>query len=163
MRKLILFVLSTFATVVFAASNPTNLINAQANAMAGKAVASNPSAAQLPVIVPPSPDINAKGYVLMDANSDKIIASKNMHEKMAPASLTKLMTLYVTFQALAQGQVKLSDSVRISKNAWQRGGSRMFLKLGSHVPLQDLIRGIITASGNDACVATAEFIAGKES
>lgn len=122
----------------------------------------NPSA-QTTIIVPAAPTIDARGYVLMDANSGTIIAEKNMHKKMPPASLTKLMTLYVVSQAIANKQVSLDDTVRISKEAWSRGGSRMFLKLGSHVPLADLIHGIIVASGNDACVATAQYLAGNES
>ena len=118
---------------------------------------------QEPTIIPPPPNINARGYVLMDANSGKIIAQKAMDKRMPPASLTKLMTLYVTSSAIANGQARLTDKVRISKSAWHRGGSRMFLKLGSRVPLKDLIEGIIVASGNDACVATAQYIAGNES
>lgn len=115
-----------------------------------------------PVIVPPAPDIDAKGFVLMDAGSGKIIAEKNMDEKMAPASLTKLMTLYIISEALSEGQIKETDEVRISKEAWKTGGSRMFLKVGSHVPVKDLIDGIIIASGNDATVAMAEYIAGTQ-
>ena len=85
-----------------------------------------------------------------------------MNQRMQPASLTKLMTLYITEQALAQGQIQLTDKVRVSNNAWRRGGSRMFLKLGSLVPVSELIQGIIVASGNDACTAIAEYIAGNE-
>lgn len=121
------------------------------------------NAPKQPTIIPPAPDINARGYVLMDANSGKIIAEKAMDKKMPPASLTKLMTLYVTSSAIANGQAHLTDEVRISKSAWSRGGSRMFLKLGTRVPLQKLLEGIIVASGNDACVATAEYVAGNES
>ena len=121
-----------------------------------------PKQTQQPMIIPPPPNVNARGYVLMDVSSGKIIAEKNMDKKMPPASLTKLMTLYVTSTAIANGQAHLSDMVRISKTAWKRGGSRMFLKLGSRVPLKDLIEGIIVASGNDACVATAQYIAGNE-
>lgn len=115
-----------------------------------------------PTIIPPAPDINARGYVLMDANTGQILAEKNMNKRMAPASLTKLMTLYITATTLAQGQINITDKVRISKAAWKTGGSRMFVKLGSHVPLQDLIEGIIVASGNDACVAVSEYIAGSQ-
>lgn len=118
---------------------------------------------QPPATIPPPPNINAAGYVVMDANSGQILAQKNMDKKMEPASLTKLMTMYVISDALAQGQINLSDSARVSREAWSRGGSRMFLKLGSQVPVQDLVRGIIVASGNDACVAMAEFVAGNES
>jgi len=124
--------------------------------------ATTPSTTAMPAIIPPAPNIKSKGFVVMDAATGKILASKNMNRRLQPASLTKLMTLYITFQALAQGQIKLTDKVRVSKEAWSTGGSRMFLKLGSHVPVKDLIRGIITASGNDACVALSQFIAGSQ-
>ena len=115
-----------------------------------------------PVITPPAPQIDAKGFVLMDANTGAIIAEKNMHKQMPPASLTKLMTLYVASQAIKQGQISLDDKVRISEKAWRTGGSRMFLKEGSQVPVHDLIKGIIVASGNDACVALSQYVGGNE-
>jgi serine-type D-Ala-D-Ala carboxypeptidase (penicillin-binding protein 5/6) len=115
-----------------------------------------------PSMIPTPPDINAHGYVLMDANSGKIIAEKNMNTVMQPASLTKLMTLYITSKEIASGQIHLQDKVRISNHAWKQGGSRMFLKPGSEVSVRDLISGVIVASGNDACVALAEHIAGDE-
>lgn len=140
----------------------SQILQSQEQALAPTASAVTPSAPAQPLIIPSPPNVNAKGYVIMDANSGKIIAQKNMDQKMPPASLTKLMTLYITLQALAQGQIQLDDKVRISENAWRRGGSRMFVKLGSLVPVQDLIEGVIVASGNDACTALAEYIAGNE-
>jgi len=124
--------------------------------------AKNLQPATPPTLVPPPPNIDAKGYVLMDANTGMILAQKNMNTRLQPASLTKLMTLYLTFQALQSGQIHLTDLVRISKKAWQTGGSRMFLKVGSHVPVETLIQGIIVASGNDACVAVSQYIAGTQ-
>lgn len=115
-----------------------------------------------PTITPAAPKLNAKGYVLMDANTGMIIAQKNMHKRMPPASLTKLMTLYVTSQAIKQGQISLDNKVRISKKAWHTGGSRMFLNAGSQVPVHDLIQGIIVASGNDSCVALSQYVGGNE-
>jgi serine-type D-Ala-D-Ala carboxypeptidase (penicillin-binding protein 5/6) len=138
----------------------TALLSGFCSIAIAQAVFSSPAA--LPTITPPPPKINARGYVLMDANSGKIIAEKNMNKKMPPASLTKLMTLFVASQALAQGQIHLTDPVRVSKEAWSRGGSRMFLKLGSHVTVRQLISGIIVASGNDACVALAQYVGGNE-
>lgn len=120
------------------------------------------NASSPPLIIPSPPRLNAKAYVLMDANSGAIIAQKNMNQKLPPASLTKLMTLYVTSEALSQGQIRLDDKVRVSKEAWSRGGSRMFLKEGSYVTVRELIEGIIVASGNDACVAMAQYIGGSE-
>ncbi len=116
----------------------------------------------MPSLTPAAPDINAKGYVLMDANSGYIIAQKNADTRMPPASLTKLMTLYVAAAALQNGQVHLDDKVRISRKAWQTGGSRMFLKENSLVPVQLLLEGIIVASGNDATMAIAQYIGGTQ-
>jgi D-alanyl-D-alanine carboxypeptidase (penicillin-binding protein 5/6) len=99
----------------------------------------------------------------MDVNSGKVIAEKASTERRAPASLTKMMTLYIISDSLKKGRIKLDDTVRISKNAWQAGGSRMFVKVGEMVSIRDLIKGIIVDSGNDACVAMAEHLAGGES
>ncbi len=117
----------------------------------------------LTTLIPAAPDINAKGYVLMDENSGKIIAQKNMHQAMQPASLTKLMTLYIAEEELTAGRIKMNDIVHVSTNAWRQGGSKMFLKEGDKVTVKQLIDGIIIASGNDSCVALAEYIAGNES
>ncbi|MDF1795739.1 MAG: D-alanyl-D-alanine carboxypeptidase [Coxiellaceae bacterium] len=126
-----------------------------------QAVVSSPVAAA-PTITPPAPNINAKGFVLMDAQSGNIIAQKNMNQRMQPASLTKMMTLYIVSEALQSGRIHLDDKVRISERAWRTGGSRMFVKAGSLVPVRDLIKGVIVDSGNDACTALAEFVAGNE-
>lgn len=134
--------------------------NTQASATNTTSSASSNSAPPVPTILPPAPDINAKGYVLLDANSGTILASKNEHEKMPPASLTKMTALYVIFSALKNGQIHLDDQVPISKKAWKTGGSKMFVRVGTHVPVQKLIQGIIVASGNDAVVALAQYIGG---
>ena len=120
----------------------------------------SPSPARL--IIPPAPQLNAKGYVLMDANSGQILAEKNMNQRMAPASLTKMMTLYIISNALKNKQISIEDKVYISKKAWKTGGSKMFIKAGSNVPVKKLIQGIVVQSGNDACTAMAEYIAGTE-
>lgn len=113
-------------------------------------------------LVPQAPIINAKSYVLMDANSGAVLASSNMNQPLPPASLTKLMTAYVTSASLKQGQIKPDDMVTISEKAWRQEGSRMFIKVGSQVSVRELLGGIIVASGNDSCVAIAEHIAGSE-
>ena len=115
-----------------------------------------------PLITPSPPVLNAKSYILIDVNSGKIIAEKNSDEKLPPASLTKMMTLYVISNALNNGQIHLTDNVRISRDAWKTGGSRMFVKEGQQVPIEDLLKGIIVDSGNDACVAMAEHLGGSE-
>ncbi|HSW93252.1 MAG TPA: D-alanyl-D-alanine carboxypeptidase family protein [Gammaproteobacteria bacterium] len=115
-----------------------------------------------PLITPASPVINAAGYILMDANSGKILAEKNSDARMAPASLTKLMTMYVISNALKNGNIHFDDKVRISEKAWRTGGSRMFVKVNDEVPVRNLLQGIVVASGNDASVAMAEYLAGTE-
>ncbi|MDI9818219.1 MULTISPECIES: D-alanyl-D-alanine carboxypeptidase family protein [unclassified Legionella] len=115
-----------------------------------------------PLITPSPPTLNAKAYILIDVNSRKIIAEKNSEEKLPPASLTKMMTLYVISNALNNGQIHLNDNVRISRDAWKTGGSRMFVKEGQSVSIEDLLKGIIVDSGNDACVAMAEHLGGSE-
>ena len=116
----------------------------------------------IPISIPSAPSISAKAYIIMDANSNKIIAEKNSTASLPPASLTKMMSLYVISSALKNGQIKLDDSIRISKTAWKTGGSRMFVKEGQKVSVKDLLKGIIVDSGNDACVAMAEYLGGSE-
>ncbi|PMH37490.1 D-alanyl-D-alanine carboxypeptidase [Vibrio sp. 10N.286.49.B3] len=118
-----------------------------------------------PSVVPDSPQIAAKGFVLMDYHSGKILAQKAMDEKLSPASLTKMMTSYVIGQELKQGNITPEDNVVISENAWAKNfpdSSKMFIEVGTSVKVADLNRGIIIQSGNDACVAMAEHIAGSE-
>jgi D-alanyl-D-alanine carboxypeptidase (penicillin-binding protein 5/6) len=115
-----------------------------------------------PQVSPGVPSIDAKGYILIDAASGKVLAEKNADMRMAPASLTKLMSLYIISGALRNGSIHPDDKVRISTKAWKTGGSRMFVKVGDEVPVKDLMQGIAVASGNDASVAMAEYIAGTE-
>ncbi|TAL65149.1 MAG: D-alanyl-D-alanine carboxypeptidase [Legionella sp.] len=123
-----------------------------------------PSAAiaNKPMVTPAAPSLNAKAYILIDVNSGKVIAEKNSDEHLPPASLTKMMTLYVISNALHHEQIHLNDMVRVSKDAWKIGGSRMFIKEGQQVSVEDLLKGIIVDSGNDACVAMAEHVGGSE-
>ncbi|MGY0617240.1 serine hydrolase [Vibrio sp. FJH11] len=123
------------------------------------------SALAAPIVVPDSPQIAAKGYVLMDYHSGKVLAEKEMNTKLSPASLTKMMTSYVIGQELARGNISEDDDVTISKNAWAKNfpdSSKMFVEVGTTVKVKELNRGIIIQSGNDACVAMAEHIAGSE-
>lgn len=115
-----------------------------------------------PPMVPDAPHISAESYVLMDANSGDLVASKAKDKHVKPASLTKMMTLYLVFDALKSGQISLDDKVTISKKAWKTGGSKMFLKEGNQVTVRKLIKGVTVASGNDACVALAEYVGGTE-
>ncbi|AMG31242.1 D-alanyl-D-alanine carboxypeptidase [Grimontia hollisae] len=129
------------------------------------AVFSSAAVVAAPTVVPDAPQIAAKGYVLMDYNSGKILAENNAYERLNPASLTKMMTSYVIGQEIERGNISLDDDVVISKNAWAKnfpGSSKMFIEVGTTVKVEDLNRGIIIQSGNDACVAMAEHIAGSE-
>ena len=123
------------------------------------------SLAQAQQTLPPIPDppaINARGYLLLEQSSGKVLASKNADEQLEPASLTKLMTAYVLFHELSSGKVKLEDMVTVSEKAWRTQGSRMFIEVGKQVRIEDLLQGMIVQSGNDASVALAEHVAGSE-
>lgn len=121
-----------------------------------------PTQPQQATYTPAAPNLNATGYILVDVNSGKILAEKNADNRMPPASLTKLMSMYIVSAALQNGQVHFDDKVRISTKAWKTEGSRMFVKVGDEVPLKDLMQGVIVESGNDAAVALAEYIGGSE-
>ncbi|MCP5292263.1 MAG: D-alanyl-D-alanine carboxypeptidase [Burkholderiales bacterium] len=110
------------------------------------------------------PDISiaAKAYMLSDYQSGQVLASKNAHERVEPASLTKLMTAYIVFSALKQNRVRLDQVVPVSNRAWRMIGSRMFIEPNKDVTVDELIRGMIVQSGNDACIALAEIVAGSE-
>ena len=108
------------------------------------------------------PVIEAKSYILMDYDTKRILISKNADEKLPPASLTKLMTSYVTSAKINSGQISLKDKAFISKKAWQMTGSRTFLNVNTKVDLSDLVKGMIIQSGNDAVIAIAEHISGSE-
>ncbi len=111
---------------------------------------------------PAPPIIGAKSYLVIDATTGKELASLDPDTPLAPASLTKIMTTYVVFKALSQGQIQLADEVTISERAWRTPGSRMFVEVGKRVKIEELLLGLIVQSGNDAGVALAEHIAGTE-
>jgi D-alanyl-D-alanine carboxypeptidase (penicillin-binding protein 5/6) len=113
-------------------------------------------------LVPNPPQLAASAYILIDAVTGKVIVENNADEVLAPASLTKMMTAYILAFEVASGNVSLEDQVRISEKAWRTTGSRMFIQEGKFVKLEDLMRGIIIQSGNDASVAVAEYLAGSE-
>lgn len=114
------------------------------------------------VMVPPAPQIKAKGYLLIDFNSGNILAEKNADERMEPASLTKMLSTYVVDYEIANGNISLTDQVIISEKAWRMPGSRMFIEVGKKISVEDLLKGVIIQSGNDATVALAEHVAGSE-
>ena len=110
----------------------------------------------------PAPSIDAKSYILVDFRTAAVLAEKNADERVEPASLTKIMTVYAASHALKEGLVHLEDQVTISKKAWQMEGSRMFLEVGKVVSVDMLLNGVVIQSGNDASVALAEHVSGSE-
>jgi D-alanyl-D-alanine carboxypeptidase (penicillin-binding protein 5/6) len=119
-------------------------------------------AQQTDIPVPTMPAIAARAYLLLDFNSGQLLGSHNPHERMEPASLTKLMTAYLTFAALKQQTLRPEQTVPVSERAWRAEGSRMFIEPRKPVTVDELIRGMIVQSGNDACISLAEAIAGSE-
>ena len=105
--------------------------------------------------------VNARSAILLDMESGSVLFEQNADYLIAPASITKILTLYLIFEAIKQGQVRLSDKVEVSRRAASTGGSRMGLKAGTYVPLEEIVKGIAVVSGNDACVAAAEHISGS--
>lgn len=112
---------------------------------------------------PAAPIVGAKSFIVIDSKTGHEIAALNPDQQLAPASLTKLMTTYVVFHALREGQISLDAEVTISEKAWRTPGSRMFVEVGKRVSVKNLILGMIVQSGNDASVALAEYVAGSES
>lgn len=113
-------------------------------------------------VVPAAPKVSASSYILMDFDSGQILASDNIDEQLPPASLTKIMTVYVTAHELEAGRISLEDEITVSEKAWKMEGSRMFIEVNKKVKVADLLKGIIVQSGNDASVAMAEHISGTE-
>ncbi len=112
--------------------------------------------------IPAAPKLQATGYLLIDATNGEVLVEHNAEEPLPPASLTKMMTAYIAEREIAEGRASFDDKVPVSVKAWKTGGSRMFIREGTEVRLEDLLRGIIIQSGNDASVAVAEYIAGSE-
>ncbi len=117
--------------------------------------------APVPIKAEP-PEISADAFILVDYQSNKVLAEKEPDKRIDPASLTKMMSVYVVDNELASGKITLNDEVPISESAWKTEGSRMFVQVGNKLPVKDLLNGVIIQSGNDATVALAEYVAGTE-
>jgi len=113
-------------------------------------------------LVPKAPMLNLSSYILIEANTNTVIAEFNSDNQIAPASMTKVMSGYVIADQIANGSISLDDKVLISEKAWKTGGSKMFVEAGKRVSVKDLLSGIIIQSGNDATIAMAEYVAGSE-
>lgn len=121
-------------------------------------IATQALAQQLPV----PPALAAKSWLLLEMGSGQVLTATNQNDRLEPASLTKLMTAYLTFSALHQKTIAIDQALPVSEKAWRTGGSKMFVRVDTQVPVDDLIKGMIVQSGNDACVTLAEGIAGSE-
>lgn len=146
------------ATSAVQASTP---LPATSSAQVAAPIPATPSAPPATPI-PAPPKVNARAYILMDHFSGRVLAQDHADERVEPASLTKLVTAYVVFTALEEGRLKLSDMVTISEHAWRAEGSRTFLQVGTQVPVDILLKGMIVQSGNDATIALAERVGGTE-
>lgn len=124
--------------------------------------AAAPGAAAPAKAVAPLKKLQAPSYILMDYQTGKVLAEHNADARRDPASLTKMMTAYVVFSEIKLGRVKLNDMVTISKKAWRAKGTRTFLDVGSKVPVDVLLKGLMIQSGNDAAIALAEHVGGTE-
>ena len=114
------------------------------------------------ILIPAPPRVAASSYFLQDFDSGRILAEKNADEVLPPASLTKIMTVYIAFRELSENRLSLDELVTVSEKAWRTPGSKMFIEVNKQVKVEDLLKGIIIQSGNDASVAIAEHIAGNE-
>ncbi|HVN45905.1 MAG TPA: D-alanyl-D-alanine carboxypeptidase family protein [Steroidobacteraceae bacterium] len=137
-----------------ASAPPTAPLPAPAAATSATAPAATP--------IPAPPTVSARSWILLDHFSGRVLAQERPDERSEPASLTKLMTAYVVFAALADGRLKLTDTATISEHAWRAEGSRTFLQVGTRVPVDILLKGMIVQSGNDATIALAEQVGGTE-
>ena len=151
-------ILSVFVLSAWIASNP--VIAAKKTPEAPKPAVGNASVFSTTSIG--LPQIAATAYLVKDLQSNQIIAEKNLNQQIEPASLTKLMTAYLTFKALEEGKLKPDQMLTASDKAWKAEGSRMFLEKGKPVLVSDLVKGLIVQSGNDAAITLAEAIAGSE-
>ncbi len=147
------FSLATFADSSLAAPAPTATPNP---------APSVPVPAPMTTPLPSAPTLAAKSYVLMDFNSGQFLVEQNPDMRVEPASITKLMTAYIIYAAMQRGDLKPDTMVNISEKAWRMQGSKMFVRVGTQVSVDDLLKGMIIQSGNDATIALAEHIAGSE-
>ena len=112
--------------------------------------------------VPDAPELDLKSYILIEPNTNTVIAEFNSNSEIEPASMTKIMTVYVTADQISNDLISIDDEVLISEKAWRMEGSRMFIEAGKKVSVSDLLKGIIIQSGNDASVAISEYVGGTE-
>jgi D-alanyl-D-alanine carboxypeptidase (penicillin-binding protein 5/6) len=159
----------TLSAALLAAAQSVAAQRKHAHQGTAPAAAAAPAAApaMLPGGIPPAPQVDARSFILVDFRTDKVLAALQPTDRMEPASLTKLMTVYLVFEQLASGKLKLDDMIPVSEHAWRAGGaatdgSSSFLEVGVPVSVQDLLLGVIVQSGNDASIVLAERVGGTE-
>jgi D-alanyl-D-alanine carboxypeptidase (penicillin-binding protein 5/6) len=136
---------------------------AQTRQRPAKGAPATPPPAGSPASTPLGPlDTLAKQALIVDYDTGAVLLEKNADDRMHPSSMSKLMTMYVVFDLLKKGRLQLTQEFPVSERAWKMGGSKMFVQLGSSVPVEALLRGVIVQSGNDACIVLAEGISGSE-
>ena len=162
LRSCISALIALLATAALAApaAPPAAAPAATPAATAPPAAAAATSSSAAPI--PPPPSVDAHAYILVDFQSGRVLAQSHMDDRAEPASLTKLMTAYVVFRALEENRLKLTDMITISEHAWRAEGSRTFVQVGTQIPADILIKGMIVQSGNDATIALAERVGGTE-
>jgi D-alanyl-D-alanine carboxypeptidase (penicillin-binding protein 5/6) len=165
-RRLVLMSSSVLAAVPLAAVpalGQTRRPDARAGAIARHGRGKDAAPAGSPGDTPLGPvDTVARWAYIQDFNTGATLLDKQADEEMPPSSMTKLMTIYLVYERLKQGRMKLEDELPVSEKAWRMGGSKMFVQVGNTVTVEDLVRGLIVDSGNDACIVLAEAIAGSE-
>ncbi|WP_251978297.1 D-alanyl-D-alanine carboxypeptidase family protein [Salinicola avicenniae] len=154
---------SSFSRLVISASLCLGLLSSPVSAQQPTPDSQMSTDPQPEQLIPSPPDLAASSWVLMDASTGKLLVNHNGDQRLPPASLTKMMTAYIVEQEIDRGSIDDTDMVSISENAWRTGGSRMFIQEGTQVSVQNLLRGVVVQSGNDASVALSEYVAGSES
>jgi D-alanyl-D-alanine carboxypeptidase (penicillin-binding protein 5/6) len=166
-RSSLFFACFVLTSLPLAAAPPHSPAHAAATAQpatpaAPAAAAPAPPAAPTASPIPDPPSVEARAYILIDNDSGRVLAESHADDRSEPASLTKVMTSYAVFAALKEGRLKLADMVPISEHAWRAEGSRTFVQVGTQIPAEVLIKGMLVQSGNDATIALAEKVGGTE-
>jgi D-alanyl-D-alanine carboxypeptidase (penicillin-binding protein 5/6) len=151
-----------FASLVLAATLSTAPVHAAPSTAPAVQPTPVPLAPAAAMPLPSPPSIAAKSHLLMDYHSGRVLAESNIDMRVEPASITKLMTAYIIYGAMKRGDLSPETMVNISEKAWRMQGSKMFVRVGTQVKVDDLLKGMIIQSGNDATIALAEHIAGSE-
>lgn len=156
-------VVSGQATTTASGAAPATSVAVPASGASATTAVATPAAPTTQTGIPVPPEIAARSYLLIDITANnQILAAKDIDAVMEPASLTKLMTAYVVFEALKSGKIRLEQTFGVSERAWKMPGSRMFIRPNTQVPVEDLLKGMIVQSGNDASVALAEGLLGSQ-